>query len=99
MVRLKGAVSPTRGEVGGWESVISKSLSARLSRWGEEPTLSWDETLWRRGLDDGKDELSSSSEDSSGVMVDGLGTEREDRAKRMVCLVVGEVRNGRVRGF
>lgn len=55
--------------------------------------------LRRRGLDERKGKLSSSSEDSSGVIVDGLGAEREDRANKMVCFVVGEVRKGRVRGF
>lgn len=98
MFWLNDAVCQRRGDVDDCESVISKSLSERLSRRREEPMLNWDEALRRRGLDDGKGGISS-SEDSSGVMVDGLGIEREDRANRTVCLVVGEVRKGRVRGF
>lgn len=45
---------------------------------------------------------SSSAEDSSGVMDGvrrGFGCWRGDWEKRRVCLTVGEVRNGRVRGF
>lgn len=45
---------------------------------------------------------SSSSEDSTGVtdgVRSGLGCERGDWENRRVCLTVGEVRKGSVRGF
>ena len=40
----------------------------------------------------------SSSEDSAGVRTGARGTWR-DWEKKDVCFVVGEVRNGKVRGF
>ena len=52
-----------------------------------------EERSWWKGYS------SSSAEDSAGVRVAGLGLTRKDWEKRRVCLVVGEVRKGRARGF
>ena len=59
----------------------------------------WDEVLLRGDRD--VKWSSSSSDDSTGVMVNGFGRgiDEGDFKKENVCLVVGEVRNVKFRGF
>ena len=89
-----GKLGDHSGEPSGSESSMSRSEEASSIGWSEDRVRCAPGLMPR--LDGSRSD--SSSDDSAGVKTGGRGIWR-DWEKKQVCLVVGEVRNGKVRGF
>ena len=86
-----------RGDARGWQSIISMSMSKSCCICRVVVMPNWEDGSGRGCLANGG-ELSS-SEDSAGVMVwvkRGAGFFRSDCEMVRTCLMVGEVRKGRL---
>ena len=94
---IRACIPRWRGDARGWQSIISMSTSKFCCICRVVVMPNWEDGSGRGCLANGGEH--SSSEDSAGVMVwvkRGAGFFRGDCEMVRTCLVVGEVRKGRL---